>query len=99
MTDVTGIVTGIVIRTESMVTVKKAVARSSSRKRVSRYSDRVSTHRPAIATRASSVSVVPSSSPEIGPAKGISKTAARVPAQKSEANDVATTFPGTSSVL
>ena len=69
---------------------KKARARSSSRKRVSRYSNIVSTQRPPIAIRASSASagVRSSSASEIGPAKGSAISAAIVASQKSAAKEV-----------
>ncbi len=89
----------IAARTLINVTPKNAFARSSSRNRVSRYSCSVATQRPPIAIRASSVAGRSRSASEIGFANGSAISAATVANQNSAANEVATTFCGSSPPL
>ena len=90
----------IVASTLRIVVMKKARARSSSRNRVSRYSNIVSTQRPPIAIRAEFGAPGRSSSAsEIGSAKGSAISAAAVETQNSAAKEVATTARGVLVVL
>ena len=82
----------IAASTLRIVVMKKARARSSRRKRVSRYSNIVSTQRPPIEIRArSGADSAWSSASEIGPAKGSAISAATVENQNSAAKEVETT--------
>ncbi len=89
----------IATSTLSIVVTKKARARSSRRKRVSRNSNIVSTQRPPIEIRARSGAEWFSRASEICPAKGSAMSAAAVATQNSAAKEVATTAPGSSSSL
>jgi hypothetical protein len=80
-----------------MLKTKYARARSSTRSRVARYSNRVKIHRPKIAIRASPASGRSSSASEIGPANGRAISAPAVVVQNSDANPVLTTSSGCSS--
>jgi hypothetical protein len=89
-------VTGIVTRTFETVKAKYALARSSSRKSAVRNSNIVKTQSPKIAIRIRPASECPSKSLERGSARGRATARPIVVVHNSEANDVFTTWPGSS---